>query len=126
MQNIKIQLADDSTLVRNNMVRLLKSIKNIQISQSNDFDSTISMLSEIKPDILLLDIRMPNGSGYDILDFLKKECIKSIIIILTNYATEENRQKAFDKGADYFFDKSKEHRSAIKKIQQIVEERCNE
>jgi two-component system OmpR family response regulator len=60
------------------------------------------------PDVLILDMAMPGGSGYDVLQAVKQgPCAPLIIVGLTNFPAY--RQKSLEAGADYFFDKSAEY-----------------
>ncbi|MBI9108836.1 MAG: response regulator [Spirochaetales bacterium] len=113
-------ISDDSTLVRNNLKRLLADVGSLRIFESRDIESTKTILKELSPDIMLLDLRMPGGTGLEIIKFIRSCGSKIIIIVLSNIATVESREKCLASGADYFFDKSIEHREAISLIKTIV------
>lgn len=115
----KILLADDSTLVKNNLKRLLATLENIEIYDSHDVDSTKKQLKKSDPQVLLLDLKMPGGSGFDVLEYIQQSSIDPIVIVLTNVATEENRKKGLRKGAHYFFDKAKEYKEAVRQVDEL-------
>jgi DNA-binding NarL/FixJ family response regulator len=117
----RLLLSDDSTLVKNNLKRLFLHMDNIDIYEAEDVDSTIKQLDALKPDILLLDLKMPGGSGTDVLEYLRYFSHKPVIIILTNFAEKENRERCLKMGAHYFFDKSEEHKDAIGLIKRIAD-----
>ena len=118
----RLLLADDSALVKNNLKRLFSNIPNIDIYEANDVDSAKNQLDTVHPDIILLDLKMPGGSGLDVLDYLRVSSIDPVIIVLTNFAGEDNRDKCLQLGADYFFDKSEQHKEAIELVRRIVSE----
>ena len=60
------------------------------------------------PDVLVLDLHLKQGTGYEILLHLSRIAKRPIgkIIVLTNYASATHRRRAMALGADSFFDKS--------------------
>jgi len=66
----------------------------------------IDGVAELMPAVLILDMAMPDGKGYDVLQAVKQQPSAPLIIVLTNYPAY--RQRSLDAGADYFFDKSAE------------------
>ena len=116
----KLLIADDSTLVRNNLKRLLSDVDSLNIIESRDAESTVVKLKQESPNLILLDLRMPKGSGYDVLNFIKTQNTKPIVIVLTNSSNPESRKRCMDDGADFFFDKSKQHKEAISEVKKIV------
>ncbi len=85
---------DDSTIVK--LFHLDAESKNIDvvIRTSGTGEETIEMLKSGKPDILVLDIRMPKGDGFTVLEHLQKHNIDLPVIILTNYRTDEYLKKS--------------------------------
>jgi DNA-binding NarL/FixJ family response regulator len=67
----------------------------------------------LRPDVAILDVRMPRGSGVDVLRTLKRDNPAATVIILTNFIDPEARQLCMAQGADYFFDKSIEFEQAV-------------
>lgn len=59
-----------------------------------------------KPEVIILDVQMPGGSGIDLLPELKCETPAPVVIVLTNYPFPQYRDRCLKAGADYFFDKS--------------------
>ena len=109
---MKLLIADDSELLRKNLRKLLCDVKGIsEVYESDNVANTLRQLVEVQPDILLLDIQMPDGSGFDVLQ--TKKTTPKLIIVITNFPTESNRRKSLSLGADYFFDKSNEYEKLI-------------
>jgi len=67
---------------------------------------TIEGVAELRPAVLILDMAMPGGDGFDVLKALKQFPSVPLVIVLTNHPTY--RQRSLEAGADYFFDKSAE------------------
>lgn len=111
---MKLLLADDSQLLRENLQKLMRSVNTINhIYESGDVPATLEAIATHEPEVIILDIRMPGGSGFDVLEHLQQRQQSPIVIVLTNYATEYNREKCLRLGAKYFFDKSKEFEKVI-------------
>jgi DNA-binding NarL/FixJ family response regulator len=67
----------------------------------------------LKPDVIILDVQMRNGGGIELLKNIKQMNPTSHVIVLTNEAYPEIRNRCLDAGADYFFDKSTEYREMV-------------
>ena len=107
---MKVLIADDSTLIRMNLRKLLSSVKTISsVLVSQDVPSTIEQLTSANPDVVILDIQMPGGTGFDVLKYIQETNLSITTIVLTNFASDNNKKKSIELGADYFFDKSNEY-----------------
>ena len=91
-------IVDDERLARKELVSMLQEFNNIKIVGEADSVSTaVKAVEKFDPDIIFLDIQMPGGSGFDLLD---KTDIKSKIIFVTAY--DEFAIRAFEVNAlDY-------------------------
>ncbi|HKA39839.1 MAG TPA: response regulator transcription factor [Burkholderiales bacterium] len=106
---MRVLIADDSVVVRERLISLLSDLHGIEvIGQAEDASEARSLAVKLKPDVAILDLRMPKGSGADVLFYLKKLKPAPKVIMLTNYPNVENKRKCIDGGADYFLDKSNE------------------
>ncbi|MDR2923721.1 MAG: response regulator [Treponema sp.] len=98
----KIVVVDDNIEILSALKNTLKNIYEVYsgLSASKMFD----LLKHIKPDIILLDVEMPEMDGYEALQKLKSDAqYREIpVIFLTSMNDEESRKKGFDLGAvDY-------------------------
>jgi two-component system response regulator DevR len=117
---VKIIIVDDSELIRQRLEEQLTAIENVQIvGQAEDAYSAVTMIAKTHPDVVILDVRMPGGSGIDVLRAIKKEGSPPKIIMLTKYPYPQYREKCLELGADYFFDKATEFDKAIELIRKL-------
>ncbi len=85
----RILLADDHPIFRDGVRRLLEQEDSVAIvGEAANGNECIAMLSKLKPDILLLDLRMPDKDGLAVLEEVNFESIGTRVIVLT--ATEDD------------------------------------
>lgn len=82
---IRLMIADNSSMMREGLKLLLESEDNFQvIGKSDDITECLHILSEKKPDLLILNIAMPDQAGFSILNQLNREKIRPVkVLILT-------------------------------------------
>jgi DNA-binding NarL/FixJ family response regulator len=68
----------------------------------------IDNIRRVQPDVVLLDIRLDDGNGLDVIKQIKQHTQPPVVIVLTNYAYPQYRERFMQQGAEYFFDKSQE------------------
>lgn len=100
MSKIRIVIVDDHTLMRSGLKLMLANQADIEvIGEAADAASALQLIAALKPDIVLLDISMPDRSGIDcIADILKIESTIKIIL-LTMYEDPEYLKQGFALGA---------------------------
>lgn len=104
-----VVVIDDSEIIRTRLTELLSSLEDVQVigEAENALDGT-RIVREMAPEVVILDIKMPLGSGLDVLRNISKSNPETKVIVLTNYPYEQYRTKCRELGARYFFDKSTE------------------
>lgn len=94
----KILIADDHSLIRNGLRQVIESKKQFKIFEAEDGTSALKIIQKNKPDIALLDIEMPELSGYDVAVEVKDQEIDTFLVFLTMYKDETMFNKAMDIG----------------------------
>lgn len=106
---MKVLIADDSEPIRKRLSDLISELEGVEIAgQAGSVTDAVDSVIRLKPDVVILDIRMPGGSGLDVLEKIKKSMPWVCVIMLTNYPEAPYRKKCQEAGAEYFFDKSSE------------------
>ena len=106
---MKILIADDSEAYVQRLVRALVEISGVEIvGRARTGTEALQALRDLRPEVVILDIRMPDGTGIDVLEGMRKEKLATITIVLTNFAFPQYRRKCLQLGARFFFDKSAE------------------
>ncbi len=120
---MKVFIVDDSALVRERIIAMISENPGLEITgQAKNAQEGINSILKLKPDVVILDIRMPGGNGIEVLTNIKKNKSAPTIIILTNYPYPQYRKKCMEAGADYFFDKSTEFNKIIEVIKKLIKE----
>jgi DNA-binding NarL/FixJ family response regulator len=116
-----VLIADDSASIRRNLGKLLRPVDGItRISEAGDVTHTLQQLETDTPDVLILDLQMPDGSGLEVLAVVREKRLEVKIIVLTTFATEHNRKRCGDLGADFFFDKTREYERVVEEIGRLA------
>jgi len=118
---MKVFIADDSKVLRERVIEMFSELPGIEIiGHAQDVPEALTAIKKLNPDVVILDIRMPGGSGIDVLQDIKKEKQAPVVIILTNYPYPQYRKKCLGLGADYFFDKSTEFEKITELFKQLT------
>ncbi len=118
---MKVFIADDSSLVRERLAALVSELAGIElVGQAGDAYEALEAIQQLRPDVVILDIRMPGGSGIQVLEAIKKIAAVPVIIMLTAFPYPQYRNRCLEVGADYFFDKSTEFDQVVQVIEKMV------
>ncbi|MFH1069322.1 MAG: response regulator transcription factor [Candidatus Glassbacteria bacterium] len=118
---MKVFIADDSEIMREHLKEMLSCYSEIEIiGTADNTGRAVESIGQLRPDLVILDIRMPDGNGIDVLRSVKKRGSLPVIIMFTNYPFPQYRKKCLDTGAEYFFDKSSESDQMIKTIEKLL------
>ncbi|MGC9996767.1 MAG: response regulator transcription factor [Terriglobia bacterium] len=106
---MRVLIADDSEVFVQRLVQALGEISGVEIvGRARTGAEALQALRDLDPEVVILDIRMPDGTGIDVLEGMRKEKLATITIVLTNFAFPQYRRKCLQLGARFFFDKSAE------------------
>jgi DNA-binding NarL/FixJ family response regulator len=113
----KIFLVDDSELMRQILTARLEEMEGVQVvGQAATVAEAIDGLRELQPDVVILDLRLPDGSGLEVLLAVKQSEPLPLVIVLTQYSNPHYRAQCLEAGADYFFDKSSDFELVVQVI----------
>ncbi|MDD5723384.1 MAG: response regulator transcription factor [Syntrophales bacterium] len=103
---MKVFIVDDSEVVCDGLESMLSEIKGLWlIGKAQDVRGAVEAIQRLEPDFVILDIRLIDGSGIDVLREIKKMEPSPVVLVLTNYPYPQYRKKCQDLGAEYFLDK---------------------
>src|SRR5689334_9825889 len=120
MSKINIVLADDHVLVRNGIKAMLESDQEIQvIGEAGNGAEALAVSQKLQPDILVLDIRMPEMNGLEAAAKLEDYSPDTKAVILSMHDSEEYVLQALDAGAYGYLLKDTDKNEFIKALKQI-------
>ncbi|HNQ13241.1 MAG TPA: response regulator transcription factor [Bacteroidia bacterium] len=106
---LDVLIVDDSLEIGSRIKELVSECENINVvGQAINGKQAMEMAWEHKPEIIILDLKMPVITGFDLLPHFKNNALPITVIMLTNYNDAFFRKRAKDLGVDYFLDKSTE------------------
>ncbi|QXD15640.1 response regulator transcription factor [Rhodocaloribacter litoris] len=119
-QQLKVVVSDDSEHVRRRLIHLLAELDHVDVvAETDTVASTIDTIQALRPDVVILDIHMPDGSGIRALRDIKATLPATQVIMLTNHANPFYQRACMKAGASYFFDKSTEFERVSEVLRQM-------
>jgi RNA polymerase sigma factor (sigma-70 family) len=118
MKPIRVLIADDHALVRAGIRALVEKIEGVVVvGEAGKGSEAMGLVRELKPNLMLLDITMPDGSGFEVLDQNYPEIR---VIVLTVHEAGEYATRALDEGAAGFLPKSAASTELEQAIQAVM------
>lgn len=99
-QAIRILVVEDHSLIRQGIVAMLQLQSSFQVvAEAGDGEEAIAQYQQHKPDVTLMDLRMPRLEGVDAIGRIREQDAKAKILILTTYDTDEDIYRGLQAGA---------------------------
>lgn len=119
---LRLLIADDSPELRGRVVEALSERSGIRVvGEADDVLSTLQAIDRLKPDAVLLDLRMPGGNGTEVLRQVGRSPDRPTFIVLTNFPEEPYRLVCQQLGADFFLDKSRDWDDLMDVLARVAE-----
>jgi len=104
---LRLFLVEDSADVRRRILELLWEIGGVEVVwAAESVGESREVLAHLHLDLALVDLRLPDGSGLDVLGMIRGCQADATVIVLTALETPQMRRACLDAGADYFLGKS--------------------
>ena len=120
----KILIVDDDPIIRNLLTQILENFEEhgVALLSVQEGSSALDLIKKDKPDIVFLDVMMPQINGFEVCNIVKNEYqMKDVyIIMLTARGQEVDRQKALDYGADDYITKPFNINEITRKVSEIL------
>ncbi|EIJ40056.1 response regulator transcription factor [Galbibacter orientalis] len=122
MEHINIILADDHVLVRDGIKSLLEDDKSIHvIDEASNGKEALEIIAKNKPDLLVVDIRMPEMNGIEVVKRLKKSNPEVKALVLSMHDSEEYVVQSIQSGADGYLLKGSSKEEFLKALHTVAE-----
>jgi two-component system nitrate/nitrite response regulator NarL len=118
---IRVVLADDHVFVRDGIKSLLENEANIEVvGEATDGLEALKIVEINKPDLLILDIRMPNMTGIEVVEKLRSQNNALKIVMLSMHESEEYVLKSIKAGADGYLLKGSSKEEFLKALHTVA------
>jgi len=119
--NKRILIVDDDVQVQKLLTLMLSSKKYKTETASSGFEAGAKVV-KFKPDLIILDLLMPEMSGFEVCRQIKKgpETSHIKILVLTGYDSKENRDRTMESGADYYVAKPMEKDVLLQHVEDLL------
>ena len=112
-----IVLADADAHFRDRLKKRLEKVAGVHVvGESSDSEETTAMILNRKPDIAILNSRLRDGYGIDVLRHIKRLMAPPIIIVVTDDPSGDNKTACALAGADFFFEKATDEHKILNTI----------
>ena len=117
---LTIVMADDHEVVRAGIRRLLSIEKSFKIlEEASNGEDAVKMVKYYKPRVALLDILMPNVTGIEAVQIIKKEVPETFCVMLTAFEDSKHLENAMNAGADGYLSKDIGAKDLIESLFQV-------
>jgi CheY-like chemotaxis protein len=122
---LQVYVVEDSDIILRLLTSAIESAGGELVGTADNAQQAIHQLQELKPHLILIDLVLTSGSGFEVLDALQTggAARGAVGVVFTNHATTEDRERSFLLGASYFFDKSTQGRQALALINKMATDR---
>jgi len=118
---IRVCLVEDSSLVRLRLGGMLRDLWDVeQVFEAATVAEARRLLPTAKPHLVVVDMRLPDGDGLEVVAAAKRLRPQPAVVVLTNYGYDQLRATCLEAGADQFLDK----RTEFDRLPAIVADLC--
>jgi len=123
---LKVFIVDDSALVRQRLADMLAEFEARGavelVGRAWNARGALEAIRELEPDVAILDVRLADGTGIDVLEEIKADNLVPMVIMLTAFPYPQYREKCMAAGANHFFDKLTE----FERVVEVIADLCAE
>jgi len=125
MNKLKVLLVEDDVSLRFAIEAFFSQMDDVQVKTSGSLQTAKKLLTKNKFDVVLTDIRMPGGSGYDLIGYAKECENDSVFVVMTAFGTIEEAVNAMKTGAYDFIEKPFELTQLESVVRNAYQEKLN-
>ncbi|MGW5045737.1 response regulator transcription factor [Streptomyces griseoluteus] len=117
----RVVVADDQTVVREGIVMLLGLLPGLEVvGAAGDGEEAVRLVSELAPDVVLMDLRMPRCDGVEATRRIRSEYPGTQVVVLTTFADDESLFAALRAGARGYLTKDAGGEEIVRAVQSVL------
>jgi CheY-like chemotaxis protein len=107
MAAIKILIVEDELIIAKGLARKLEKLEYVVVGIASSSVSALEKVTETQPDLILMDLKMPNMDGFETCRLLRAdpEFADISIVVVSGFVSDQDRVRALEAGADDFIGK---------------------
>ncbi|MGB7861619.1 MAG: response regulator transcription factor [Acidimicrobiia bacterium] len=106
-ENIRVLVVDDHDLLREGVVGTLSNFDDIDVvGEANNGDAAVALVADLEPDVVVMDLVMPGGSGMDAIRQIRDKHPSTRVLALTSFTDGSLVRRAIEAGATSFLFKT--------------------
>ncbi|MGM0904515.1 MAG: response regulator [Bacillota bacterium] len=118
---IKLMLVDDHAVLRDGLRNILEMEEDMQVAgEAESGEEALRKMPELKPDLIIMDINMPNGNGVEVTGIIKTRYPNVKILMLTMYNHDEYFMSAIREGADGYILKDAPSEQVVEAVRTVA------
>jgi two-component system response regulator DevR len=121
MKRVRLLIVDDHEVVRVGLTTLLGRFQSIEVvGEAGTVAAALAETQRLSPDVVLLDIRLPDGDGFEACRQIQKTATETRVLILTSFADDDVVFQAIAAGADGYLLKEIDGEGLVKAIEKVA------
>lgn len=121
MSPLKVVLVDDAPVIVSHLESMLAPLEGVKVlGSAGNVADALALIEYLRPDVIVLDLRLPDGSGIKVLQHVKAGAEAPTVIVFTAHPSVRVREMCLALGADYFMDKSLEFRRVAQVLTELA------
>lgn len=124
-KRIKVLIVDDEVALANTLAQRLQ-IRNCCTETAYDGEQALSKLHADKPDVIVLDLKMPGMHGIEVLQEIKKTCPDIEVVVLTGHGTDKDEEEVKKLGGFDFLKKPADIDLLSQRIKAAFQRKCEQ
>ena len=119
--SIQVVIVDDAAEIRERLTAALQDLPGVGIAAlATSVAEAISAVRRFKPEVVILDLRLPDGNGLEVLRYIQHEQLPTRVIVLTSYAYPQYEQRAREAGVHAFLNKAHEFGRVAEVVRSLI------
>ena len=116
---VKVLVIEDHPLIRDGCQSIFRRRPDIEVAEASSAETGIALNTTFDPDVIVLDIGLPDANGFDILSKLTADNKKAKIVILSMYGTHSFVTNALERGAKAYITKNDDPNTILAAIDKV-------